>query len=86
MKAKEDIKAGTISHCFCVGTAEAQVKDGFRDDQAVSLKASLHILPRLVEDVDMAFSGVYFRHTTRSGIRHNFEHSIRIRAGDATLS
>jgi hypothetical protein len=37
MKAKEEIKAGTISHCFCVGMAEAQEKEGFSDAQAVSL-------------------------------------------------
>ena len=37
MKAKEEIKAGTISHCFCVGMAETQEKEGFSDAQAVSL-------------------------------------------------
>jgi hypothetical protein len=38
MKAKEEIKAGTISHCFCVGMAEAQEKDQFSDAQAVCLR------------------------------------------------
>jgi hypothetical protein len=37
MKAKEEIRAGTISHCFCVGMADAQEKDGFSDAQAVSI-------------------------------------------------
>ena len=37
MKAKEEIRAGTISHCFCVGMAEAQEKEGFSDTQAVSI-------------------------------------------------
>lgn len=36
LKAKKEIQEGTISHCFCVGMAEAQKKDGFGDAQAVS--------------------------------------------------
>lgn len=43
MKAKEEIRAGTISHCFCVGMAEAQEKDGFSDAQAVSITFSRFI-------------------------------------------
>ena len=38
LKAKHEIKQGTISHCFCVGMAEAQEKEGFSDYQAVSVR------------------------------------------------
>jgi len=37
LRAKHEIKQGAISHCFCVGMAEAQEKEGFSDYQAVSL-------------------------------------------------
>jgi len=42
LKAKEEIRAGTISHCFCVGMAEAQEKDGFSDAQAVRFSCPTH--------------------------------------------
>lgn len=35
LKAKQEIRDGTISHCFCVGMAQAQEKDDFDDAQAV---------------------------------------------------
>jgi hypothetical protein len=36
LDAKRKIQDGTISHCFCVGMAKAQEKEGFSDAQAVS--------------------------------------------------
>lgn len=41
LKAKKNIQDGTLSHCFCVGMAQAQANDGFSDDQAVSLNMSI---------------------------------------------
>lgn len=38
LKAKKQIQDGAISHCFCVGMAKAQEKEGFSDAQAVSMK------------------------------------------------
>jgi hypothetical protein len=35
LRAKQEIREGTIKHCFCVGMAEAQKKEGFSDAQAV---------------------------------------------------
>lgn len=37
LKAKKQIEDGTLSHCFCAGMAQVQEKDGFSDDQAVSI-------------------------------------------------
>lgn len=36
LNAKKAIQTGEIRRCFCVGMAEAQEKEGFSDDQAVS--------------------------------------------------
>lgn len=36
LRAKDEIRKGTISQCFCVGMEKAQEKDGFDDAQAVS--------------------------------------------------
>ncbi|KAI1061390.1 hypothetical protein LB507_011315 [Fusarium sp. FIESC RH6] len=41
LKAKQDIAAGTIKPCFCVGLAEAQEKGGFDDDQAAYISGTL---------------------------------------------
>ncbi|KAM0715288.1 hypothetical protein Q7P37_008786 [Cladosporium fusiforme] len=49
LKAKEEIKQGTISHCFCVGMAEAQEKDGFSDDQALRSSLLAYISGTLLE-------------------------------------
>lgn len=59
LKAKKEIKEGTISDCFCVGMAEAQKKDGFDDDQAVS---SLSPIVRVVHFPLKLFAGVHLRH------------------------
>lgn len=41
MKAKEDVKNGTINPCFCVGMAEAQKTEGFSDEQASYISGTL---------------------------------------------
>lgn len=41
LKAKQDIAAGTIKPCFCVGLAEAQEKGNFDDDQAAYISGTL---------------------------------------------
>ncbi|KJX93979.1 hypothetical protein TI39_contig4229g00018 [Zymoseptoria brevis] len=40
-KAKKEIKEDTIKHCFCVGMAEAQKKEGFSDAQAAYISGTL---------------------------------------------
>ena len=42
LKAKNETQNGTISHCFCVGMAKAQEKDGFDDAQAVRTYIAPH--------------------------------------------
>ncbi|KMU85571.1 O-methylsterigmatocystin oxidoreductase [Coccidioides immitis H538.4] len=41
LKAKDDIRRGTIKPCFCVGMAEAQKSEGFDDDQAAYISGTL---------------------------------------------
>ncbi|KAF2211351.1 hypothetical protein CERZMDRAFT_85519 [Cercospora zeae-maydis SCOH1-5] len=41
LRAKNEIHEGTINHCFCVGMAEAQKKDGFSDAQAAYISGTL---------------------------------------------
>ncbi|OQO10321.1 hypothetical protein B0A48_04679 [Cryoendolithus antarcticus] len=41
LRAKEEIRNGTISQCFCVGMAQAQEKDGFSDAQAAYISGTL---------------------------------------------
>ncbi|KAK4497142.1 hypothetical protein PRZ48_011592 [Zasmidium cellare] len=41
LRAKKEIKDGTINHCFCVGMAEAQKKDEFSDAQAAYISGTL---------------------------------------------
>lgn len=41
MRAKQEIKEGTINRCFCVGMAETQKKDGFSDAQAAYVSGTL---------------------------------------------
>ncbi|ERS95312.1 cytochrome P450 [Sporothrix schenckii 1099-18] len=41
LKAKDEIRKGTIAPCFCVGLAEAQKKEGFSDDQACYISGTL---------------------------------------------
>lgn len=41
MKAKEEIKAGTITPCFCVGMAKAQEQEGFDDAQAAYISGTV---------------------------------------------
>jgi len=61
MRAKSEIKDGSIMPCFCVGMAEAQQKDGFSDAQAVGNSRTA-----IVEDyAKFAMIGVHFRHTSR---------------------
>jgi cytochrome P450 len=55
MKAKEGIKAGTISHCFCVGMAEAQEKDQFSDAQAVRSRCSCVVPNVILTQLDQAY-------------------------------
>lgn len=41
LDAKEAVKSGTIRPCFCVGMAQAQLQEGFSDDQAGYISGSL---------------------------------------------
>ncbi|KAL1885839.1 hypothetical protein Plec18167_001335 [Paecilomyces lecythidis] len=41
LRAKDDIRCGTIKPCFCVGMAKAQAQDGFSDDQAAYISGTL---------------------------------------------
>ncbi|USW56371.1 Putative cytochrome P450 [Septoria linicola] len=41
LRAKKEIKDGTINHCFCVGMAEAQKKDEFSDARAAYISGTL---------------------------------------------
>ena len=54
LRAKKEIKDGTISQCFCVGMAEAQEKDKFDDALAVS---SPH--PCVMSDTLILSLGIY---------------------------
>jgi hypothetical protein len=92
MKAKEEIKAGTISHCFCVGMAEAQEKEGFSDAQAVSLFSYSQpsqqpdaCISRSAARLTSSFVGVHIRRPPRSRVRHDFKHHVRLRASDAAI-
>lgn len=41
LRAKEQVRDGSIRPCFCVGLAAAQEKDGFSDDQAAYVSGTL---------------------------------------------
>jgi cytochrome P450 len=41
LTAKEAVKAGTIRPCFCVGMAQAQLEEGFSDEQAAYISGTL---------------------------------------------
>lgn len=83
LNAKKAYQSGKINHCFCVGMAEAQEKEGFDDAQAVSIILDLSVV-HMTSDIYLP--GLHLRHSARSRFGHHIQHTLCFRTSNASIS